>query len=92
MAAHHNFWSKFIIVLMTQFDPDYTIQWYYNERHQGKSPMDSVGGTLKNMIFQHVKLKKCVINGNKDVAEHANKIINGISCHELAEKEFVAEP
>ena len=54
--------------------------------------MDSVGGTLKNMIFQHVKSKKCVINGAKDFAEYANKIINGISCLYLAENEIMAEP
>ena len=44
------------------------------------------------MIFQHVKSKKCVINGPKDFAEYANKIINGISCLYLAENEIMAEP
>ena len=39
---------------MTHFNPDYTSQWYYNERHHGKDPMDGAGGTVKNMIFQHV--------------------------------------
>ena len=77
---------------MTQFNPDYTIQWYYNERLRRKGPMDGVGGTVKNMIFQHVKSKKCVINGAKDFAEYANKIINGISCLYLAEDEIMAEP
>ena len=55
----------------------------------------STGRTLlpvKNMIFQHVKSKKCVINGAKDFAEYANKIINGISCLYLAENEIMAEP
>ena len=42
------------------------------------------------MIFQHVKSKKCVING-KDFAEYASKIINGISCLYLAESEIMAE-
>ena len=38
--------------MMTHFNPDYTIQWYYNERrHHGKGPMDGAGGTAKNMIF-----------------------------------------
>ena len=37
--------------------------------------MDGVGGTVKNMFFQHVKSKKCVINGVKDFAENANKIM-----------------
>ena len=43
------------------------------------------------MIFQHVKSKKCVINGAKDFAEYANKIINGISCLYLAENEIMTE-
>ena len=70
--------------LMTHFNPDYIIQWYYNERHYQKSPMDGVGGTVKNMVFQHVKSKKCVIDGANDFVEYANKIINGISCLYLA--------
>ena len=41
--------------LTTHFNPDYTIQWYYNQRHHGKHPRDGVGGTVKNMISQHVK-------------------------------------
>ena len=77
---------------MTHFNPDYTIQWYYNERHHGKEPKDGVGGTVKNMIFQHVKSKTCVINGAKDFDEYAKKIINSISCPYLAENEIMAEP
>ena len=65
---------------------------YYNERHHGKCPMVGVGGTVKNMIFQHVKSKKCFINVVKDFAEYANKIINGISCLYLTENEIMAEP
>ena len=54
--------------------------------------MGSAGRTVKNMIFQHVKSKKCLINGAKDFAEYADKIINGISCLYLAENEIMAEP
>ena len=54
--------------------------------------MDGVGGTVKNRIFQHVKSKKCVIDGAKDFAEYADKIVNGISCLCLAENEIMAEP
>ena len=86
------FRSRFVFVLINHFNPDYTIKWYYNERHQGKGPMDSVGGTLKNMIFHYVKSKQCVINGAKDFEEYPNKIINGISCLYSAENEIMAEP
>ena len=44
------------------------------------------------MIFQHIKSKKCVINGVKDFAAYASKIINGISCLYLAENKIMAEP
>ena len=54
--------------------------------------MDGVEGTVKNKIFQHLKQKKCVINGAKDFAECANEIINGISYLYLAENEIMAEP
>ena len=74
------FQSRFIFALMTHFNPDYTIQWYYNKHHHGTGPRESVGGTVKHLIFQHVKSKKCVINGANDFAEYTNKIINGISC------------
>ena len=33
-----------------------------------------------------------MINGAKDFAEYANKVINGISCLYLAENEVMGEP
>ena len=50
------------------------------------------GGTVKKMVFQLLKSKKCVINGTKDGADYASKIINGISCLYLTENEIMAEP
>ena len=47
--------SRFVIALMTHFNPDHAIQWYYNEHHHGKGPRNGVGGTVKNMIFHHLK-------------------------------------
>ena len=67
------FRSRFVFALMTHFNPDYTIQWCYNEHHHGKGPTNGVGGTVKNVIFQHVKSKKCVINDAKDFAGYASK-------------------
>ena len=46
------FRSRFVFALMTHFNADCTIQCYYNERHHEKGSMESVGGTVKNMIFQ----------------------------------------
>ena len=78
------FWSRFFFALVTHFNPDYTIQSYYNECHHGNGSMDGAGESVKNMIFQHVKAEKCVINGAEDFAEYANKIMNGISWLYLA--------
>ena len=77
---------------MIHFNPDYTIQWYYNECHPGKGPMNSVECTVKNIFFRHGKSNKCGINGAKDFAEYANKIINGISFLYLDEYEIMAKP
>ena len=85
------FRSRFVFVLMTHFDPDYTIQWYYNQGHHGKGPQ--CRGNRQKYDFSTRKIKKkCVINGAEDFAEYENKIINSISCLYLAENEIVAEP
>ena len=61
---------------MTHFNPDYTIQWYYNERrHHGKGPYGRCRGNRQKYDFSTRKIKKCVINGAKDFAENANKIL-----------------
>ena len=91
MVAHQNFGPDLFFHWWSHFNTDYTIQWYYNERHHGKGPMDGLGRTVKNIIFQQVKSKTCVINGAKDFAEYANKTINGISCLYLAENEIMTE-
>ena len=58
----------------------------------GKALWTVQGGTVKKMVFQLLKSKKCVINGTKDGADYASKIINGISCLYLTENEIMAEP
>ena len=59
------FRSRFVFALTTHFNPDYTIQWYYNRPQHRKGHMNDVGGTVKSITFQHAELKKCVINGTK---------------------------
>ena len=75
---------------MTHYNPDYTIQWYHNEGHPyGRCRWNRQKYDLS--LRKIKKKKKCVINGAKDFAEYANKIINGISCLYLAENEIMAE-
>ena len=76
------FRSRFVFALMTHFNPDYIIQWYYG-RYWGKH---------QKYDFSILKIKKCVINGAKDSAEYANKIINSISSLCLVEYKIMAEP
>ena len=86
------FRSRFVFALISHFNRAYDVKWYYNERHHGKGPMDGIGGTVKNMVFQHVKSKKCVIEGAKDFAQYADSIIKGINSIYMAEADVMQEP
>ena len=50
--------SKFAFALTTHFNPDYTIQWYYNKRHLGKGTIKGVGGNHQKYTFPTSKIKK----------------------------------
>ena len=52
--------------LLLEFATDHKLVWYYNERHNGKGPMDGIGGTIKHLIFRDVKSEKVIIKN----AEH----------------------
>ena len=55
------------------------VNWYYNEKHHGKSPMDGAGETTKNRVSHHVMSYMCVIDKAKTFAQYANRVVNGIS-------------
>ena len=86
------FRSRYVFSLMTNFDPAYDISWYYNERHHGKGPMDGIGGTVKNLVFRHVKSGKILINTPKEFSTYADKIIDGVTSLYLAADEVLEEP
>ena len=67
------------------------INWYYNERHHGKGPMDGVGGTIQNIVYHDVMSNKCVINNAKAFAQYANGLVNGISSIYLSESELLVK-
>ena len=80
------FWSRFVFALMTHFNPDYIIQWYYNRPQHGKGLwITGGGGTVKSITFQHAKLMAVRFCW-------AYEQNNGISGLYLAEKEVQAEP
>ena len=53
--------------------------WCYNERHQGKGPIDGNAGTLKNCVYCDAMFGKSVIDTSKPVVEHAEKAVKGIT-------------
>ena len=86
-AAH--FRSRYVFSLMTNFDPAYAISWYCNECHHG---VDGRGGTVKNVVFRHVKSGKSLINTPKEFSTYADKIIGGVTSLYLAADEVLEEP
>ena len=86
------FRSRYVFSLMTHFDSSYQLIWYYNERHRGKGPMDGIGGTVKNLVFRHVKSGKCVINSPREFAEYSQQIVTGITSLYMPESEVGEEP
>ena len=64
--------------MVSEIDSKVEVNWYYNERHHGKGPIDGIGGTIKNKVYRDVMSNKCLIKNAKDFAEYANKTINGI--------------
>ena len=55
-GCSEQFHSRFVFFLLSRFELEHTIFWYYNERHHGNEPMDGVGGTMKHRVFRDVKI------------------------------------
>ena len=54
--------------------------------------MDGIGGTVKNLVFRHVKSGKILINTSKEFAICADKVADGVTSIYLAEDEVLEEP
>ena len=66
--------------------------WLYNEHHHGKGPMDSVGGTVKKVIFQKVKSGHVVIYSPQGFSEAVTTVMSAIHAVYLPESENIIEP
>ena len=86
------FRSRFVFPLLYDMDRSIKLQWYYNERHHGKGPMDGVGGTLKNLVYRDVMPSKCYISNAEEFSNYANKVVNGITSIYLPEGAQLTEP
>ena len=86
------FRSRYVFALLCHLFPSKHLEWHYNEAHHGKGPMDGIGGTLKNQVFQHVKSGKITIKSPEEFCFHANKIIPSISSMYLPLTDILKEP
>ena len=87
------FRSRFIFQLLagTLF-LNKSLRWYYNERHHGKSPMDGVGGTIKNVIFRKVKSGQIVVHTPKEFSDAPLKFVPSIITIFLPRSDEIVEP
>jgi len=73
-------------------DKKFKVEWFYNERHHGKGPMDGVGGTIKNKVFRDVKSGKVHIKDAMSFAEYADLAIDNIISLYLSVNDVLEEP
>ena len=64
----------------------------YKERHHGKGPMDSVRGTVKNVIFWKVKSGQNVAHTPKEFSDAAMKFVPSIITVYLPRSDEIVEP
>lgn len=86
------FRSRFTFSLLVDLYPMKSIEWNYNEAHHGKGPMDGIGGTIKNQVYQNVKSGKIVIHTPKEFSDAAKSLIPSITTAYLPEDEIPSEP
>ena len=86
------FRSLFTFVLLIHLHPDKGIEWNYNEARHGKGPLDGIGGTIKNKVFQEVKSGSNVVDSTKDFILHASRLIQSITTLYLLEMDIFEEP
>ena len=77
-SCSRQFQSRFGFFWLSRFELKHTIFWYFNERHLGKGPIDSVGGTIKYRVFRDVKSGKVSITNVEHFTAHSDAILNGI--------------
>ena len=49
--------------------PGKILSWYYNERHQAKTSIDRIGGTIMNGILRKIKYGQLVIYSKFESSE-----------------------
>ena len=86
------FRSHFVFKLLTTFDREVDLEWHYMEAHHGKGPMDSVGGTIKNQVFQEVKSGILTVSTPKEFSDAAQQLVPCITSVYLPLSKILEEP
>ena len=73
------------------FSKNVSQEWHYNEVHHGKSFMDDIGGTIKNLVYRKVLSGDVVIDTPKKFAEFAKEMSN-VNCLFLSKEHLLKEP
>ena len=86
------FRSRFVFKILSQYRPDIHLEWHFNEAHHGKGPMDGIGGTIKNVVFRHVKSGRVVVNSAKEFCDAANQFVPSIKSLFQTKADLLKEP
>ena len=89
-VAPHN--SDLVFQMLANYSSDVIIEWHYNEVHHGRSPMDGIVGTIKDLVFRQVKSGKVIKNSAKEFYDPANRLVPSISTILQMEKDLLFDP
>lgn len=85
------FRSRFTFSLLVDLCPSKSVEWNFNKAHHGKGPMDGIGGTIKNQVYQNVKSGKIILHSPKEFCDAARSIVPSITTIYLPEAEIPEE-
>ena len=83
------FRSRFVFMLLSQFDETKNLEWNYMEAHHGKGPMDGVGDTIKNQVYKEAKSVRLVIDTPQEFTMAAQTLVPPITNIYLPKSEML---
>ena len=87
------FRSRYVFkLLVSTVLPEKTLSWYYNERHNGKRPIDGIRKTVKNAVFRNVKSGLLVVCSPLEFFKAMTKFVQSILSIYLRGNENFIEP
>ena len=73
-ACASQFRLKYVFRSLSFYPSWLKVFWDYGQAHHFKGPHDSIGGTIKRKVYQHVSSGKVIITDAKQFATYANEI------------------